>query len=69
VSKTLRTASAPKVEVDHRSREARRRLAQVEGLLVPWVPPTRSWVRQGLYWLAFHAMIGSATGSEGRTGE
>jgi hypothetical protein len=51
VSKTLLSASAPKIEVDQRSREARLRLAQVEGLLVPWVPPTRSWLREGLYWL------------------
>jgi hypothetical protein len=49
MTRTLRSPSAPKIEVDQRSREARLRLEQVEGLLVPWVPPTLSWVRQGLY--------------------
>ena len=52
MSKTLRGPSAPKVEVDQRSREARLRLEQVEGLLVPWVPPTRSWLRRGLHRLS-----------------
>jgi hypothetical protein len=44
--KTLWSPSAPKVEVDQRSRETRLR---VERLLVPRVRPTRSWLRQVVF--------------------
>jgi len=38
MSKTDRSPSVPKVEVDQRSREARLRLEQVERLLIPVRP-------------------------------
>jgi hypothetical protein len=49
MSRPLPSPNASKIEVDQRSREARLRLEQVEGLLVPWVPSTRCWVGQSLY--------------------
>src|SRR5229473_3875171 len=49
MSKTLPSPPAQRVEIDQRSRTARLRLEQLEGLVVPWVRPTRSWLTQGLY--------------------
>ena len=51
MSKTLRGLSEPRVDIDQRSRAARLRLEQAQALLLPWVRPTRSWLREGLYWL------------------
>jgi hypothetical protein len=47
--KTLQSPNVPKFEIDQRSRDARLRLEQIEGLLVPWVAPTRSWLSRGLH--------------------
>jgi len=47
--KTLWSPSAPKVEVDQRSRETRLRVERVERLLVPLVRPPRFWLRQGVF--------------------
>ena len=41
--------NAARVEIDHRSREARLRLEQLERLLMQRVLPTRSWPRWVLY--------------------
>jgi hypothetical protein len=49
--KTFWSPSAPKVEVDQRSRETRLRVERVERLLVPRVRPTRSWLRQVIFQL------------------
>jgi len=47
--KTLQSPNVPKIEIDQRSRDARLRLEQIEGLLVSWVPPTPSWLSRGLH--------------------
>jgi len=41
--------SATRVEIDHRSREARLRLEHLERLLGPRALPKRSWVWRVLY--------------------
>ena len=41
--------SATRVEIDHRSREARRRLEHLERLLIMRALPTQSWLRRVLY--------------------
>jgi hypothetical protein len=41
--------SVPRVELDQRARDARRRLAQVERLLVPRAAATASWLRRVLF--------------------
>jgi hypothetical protein len=49
MSKTVPSPTAPRVEIYQRSRMARLRLDQLEGLVVPRVRQTQSWLRQGLY--------------------
>jgi hypothetical protein len=58
VSSTVPSPSAPRVEVDQRSREARLHLEHVEGLLILSVPSTRPWLRRGLHRLL--SIIGPA---------
>ena len=41
--------SATRVEIDHRSREARLRLEHLEPPPITRAPPTQSWVRRVLY--------------------
>jgi hypothetical protein len=47
--KSLQSPNVPKIEIDQRSRDARLRLEQIEGLLVSWAPPTPSWLSRGLH--------------------
>jgi hypothetical protein len=42
----LWSQSVPRVELDHRSREARLRLARIERLLIPRAPVTHSRLRR-----------------------
>jgi hypothetical protein len=49
MSKTVPSPTAPRVEIYERSRMARLRLDQLEGLVVPRVRQTQCWLRQGLY--------------------
>jgi hypothetical protein len=48
VSRTILSASAARIEVDQRAREARLRLEHAEGLLILSVPMRRSWLRRAI---------------------
>jgi hypothetical protein len=50
--------SATRVEIDHRSREARLRLERLERLLIMRALPTQSWVRRVLYRRATRFLAG-----------
>jgi hypothetical protein len=64
--KTLWSPSAPKVEVDQRSRETRLRVERVERLLVPRARPTRSWLRQVVFRLQRRRRPSQAHPASGR---
>ena len=42
--------SAARVEIDHRSRDARLRLEHLERVLMKRALPAQSWVKRVLYW-------------------
>lgn len=57
-----RKRSVPRVEVDHRAREARLRLERLEQLLVPRAAATGAWLRRAL------SLFGARSNSEGARG-
>jgi hypothetical protein len=48
-NRDLRNTCVPRVELDHRAREARLRLEQAERLLVPYLAAKRSWLNRTLF--------------------
>jgi len=44
MSNSFHCVTIPRAEIDQRSREARRHLADIEALLVPGIRTTRWWV-------------------------
>jgi hypothetical protein len=58
----LWSKSVPRVELDHRAREARDRLVRIERLLLPRAAGTGFWLSP------FVRLLGSRTGGNGRSG-
>jgi hypothetical protein len=61
-NENLWNRSLPRVELDHRAREARLRLERLERLLVPRAAATGAWLRRAL------CLFGARSNSEGTRG-
>ena len=58
--------SVPRVELDHRAREARLRLERLERLLAPRTAATGAWLRRALYLFSVRSNSAGARGHRTR---